>query len=265
MAQTMHRSTSRVLDIIDLLSSSTEGYTLTEIAQSLSSPKSSILPMLQTMTARGFIELNYRTNRYTIGLSLFFAASIYRNKISVNKFIDLEMQQVSHRTGESCCLGTLEHDHVLFLHRTDPPDSVSCYKSPGKTELSCIGAMGKALLCDYKLDELTELFFRDGGRLPPDVNLYRAHIQMEETRLTGISYEYGEVEPGIQCVAAPIRVRDQVAAAIGVILPAFRMNPEKAVAATRTLQISVQKIENVLSAAEEDIQEIFSLNGFKNL
>ena len=84
MAQTAHRSTSRVLDIIELLSASIEGHTLTEIAQLLNSPKSSILPMLQTMAARGFIDLNYRTNRYTIGLGLYFAASIYRNKISVN-------------------------------------------------------------------------------------------------------------------------------------------------------------------------------------
>ncbi|MEI3307230.1 MAG: IclR family transcriptional regulator C-terminal domain-containing protein [Dysosmobacter sp.] len=77
--------------------------------------------------------------------------------------------------------------------------------------------MGKCLLCDYKLDELTELFFKDGGRLPPQLNLYRAHIQMEETRITNLAYEYGEVEPGIQCVASPIRVQDRVVAALGVI------------------------------------------------
>lgn len=265
MAQTMHRSTSRILDIITLLSSSTEGFTLTEIAQSLESPKSSILPMLQTMTARGFTELDYQTGRYTIGLNLFYAASIYRNKISMNKFIDMEMRQITYRTGEACCLGIAQGPNVLYIHRTDPTDSITCYKVPGRTELGCIGAMGKSLLCDYKLDELSELFFKDGGRLPPDVNLYRTHIQMEETRLTGISYEYGEVEPGIQCIAAPIRYHEKVIAALGVILPAFRMNPEKSVTATKSLQISVQKIENVLSSGKENIEEVFSLNGFKNL
>lgn len=52
MAQTPHRSTSRVLDIFDLLSTTMEGFTLTEIAQALQSPKSSILPILQTMASR---------------------------------------------------------------------------------------------------------------------------------------------------------------------------------------------------------------------
>ncbi len=265
MAQTAHRSTSRVLDIFDLLSNTTEGYTLTEIAQALESPKSSILPILQTMAVRNYIDLDYHTNRYTIGINLFYAGSIFRNKISINKFIDMEMRQLTHRSEESCCLGTLEGDHVLFLHRTDPPDSVCCHKVPGRTELACLGAIGKSLLCDYKLDELTELFFKDGGRLPPQLNLYRAHIQMEEARLTNISYEYGEVEPGIQCVASPIRYHDKVVAAIGIILPSFRVNPEKAMTAAKSLPISVQKIENVLSTTEESMQEIFSLNGFKNL
>lgn len=117
MAQTPHRSTSRVLDIFDLLSTTMEGFTLTEIAQALQSPKSSILPILQTMAARNYIDLDYRTNRYTIGINLFCAGSIYHNKISINKFIDLEMRQLTHRTDEACCLGTLEGDHVLFLHQ----------------------------------------------------------------------------------------------------------------------------------------------------
>lgn len=265
MAQTAHRSTSRVLDIMELLSSSVEGHTLTEIAQALDSPKSSILPMLQTMTARGFIDLNYRTNRYTIGLGLYFAASIYRSKISVNRFIDLEMQHVTFQIGESCCLGVLSGKDVLFLHRTNPVENVICHKSPGQTELGCIGAMGKALLCDYKLDELTELFFKNDGRLPPDVNLYRTHIQMEETRQTGIAYEYGEVESCIHCVATPIRMDEQVVAALGIVLPTTRMNPEKVMNATKSLQVSARRIENILAVSDEILVEIFSLNGFKNL
>ena len=227
MAQTPHRSTSRVLDIFDLLSTTMEGFTLTEIAQALQSPKSSILPILQTMASRNYIDLDYRTNRYTIGINLFCAGSIYHNKISINRFIDLEMQQLTRRTDEACCLG--------------------------------------CLLCDYKLDELTELFFKDGGRLPPQLNLYRAHIQMEETRITNLAYEYGEVEPGIQCVASPIRVQDRVVAALGVILPSFRVNPEKAMTAAKALPVSIQKIENILSTTDESLDEVFSLNGFKNL
>ena len=60
---------------------------------------------------------------------------------------------------------------------------------------------------------------------------------MEETRITNLAYEYGEVEPGIQCVASPIRVQDRVVAALGVILPSFRVNPEKAMTAAKALPL----------------------------
>lgn len=265
MAQTGHRSTSRVLDIFDLLSNTMDGYTLTEIAQALDAPKSSILPILQTMAARSYLELDYHTNRYTIGVNLFYAASIYRNKMSVNKFIDMEMHLLTHRTSEPCVLGVLEGKNTLFLHRADPIETVFCHKAPGKTELACLGALGKCLLSDYKLDELTDLFLKDGGKLPPNLNLYRAHIQMEETRITNLAYEYGDVEPGIQCVAAPIRHEDKIVAALGIILPTFRVNPEKVMTAARALPLAVQKIENILNSTHEDLKDIFLLSGFKNL
>ena len=41
MATTEHRPTERVLDILELLSNSEEGMTLTELAKALNAPKSS--------------------------------------------------------------------------------------------------------------------------------------------------------------------------------------------------------------------------------
>ena len=55
MATTEHRPTERVLDILELLSNSEEGMTLTELAKALNAPKSSIMPLVHTMTARKFI------------------------------------------------------------------------------------------------------------------------------------------------------------------------------------------------------------------
>ncbi len=266
MAQTAHRSTSRVLDIFELLSTtSSEGATLTEIAQTLNSPKSSILPILQTLVARGYIQVDHRANRYSIGVNLYMVASVYRNKISANTFIDLEMKRLTAQIGESCCLAVLQGRETLFLHRTDPQDAIYCQKAPGKKELACLGAAGKSLLCDYKLKELSDLFLENGQVLPNDVNLYRIHVQMEEARLTYLSYEYGEVESGIQSIASPIRSGEKVVAAISMILPGFRATPEKVLDCSRLLPISAQKIENALLNSTESMEDIFSLDGFRNL
>ena len=61
MATTEHRPTERVLDILELLSNSEEGMTLTELAKALNAPKSSIMPLVHTMTARNFIYMQKDT------------------------------------------------------------------------------------------------------------------------------------------------------------------------------------------------------------
>ena len=86
MAQTAHRSTSRVLDIFELLSTtSSDGATLTEIAQALESPKSSILPILQTLVARGYIDMDYRTiNILLVSISIWPLQFTAARSLSIN-------------------------------------------------------------------------------------------------------------------------------------------------------------------------------------
>ena len=62
----MHRSTYRVLKIFELLSATSEGMSLTGLAQKLEIPKGSLHPILKTMQAMNFIRMNDNGN-YTIG------------------------------------------------------------------------------------------------------------------------------------------------------------------------------------------------------
>ena len=263
MPQTSHRSTSRVLDVFDLLANAPGGYTLTEIARILASPKSSMLPILQTLAARNYIQL--KNGRYYIGPSLYFAASVYRKQISVNKFIDMEMKRLATAIEESSILAVREGSKALFIHMSACQDPVHCQKSVGLREDGPRGAMGKALLRDFKLDELAHLVAKDGVRLPDPLNLYQAHVQMEEARVVNIAYESGEIEYAIHCMASPIRHGGKIAAALGIILPTFRLTPKKSADAEINLRLAVQKIENVIASSDESVQEIFSVNGFRNL
>jgi len=65
-----HRSTARVLDILEYLALSKDGgSTLTELSVALDAPKSSLFPILHTLLSRKYIWLDRRTNRYYIGIS----------------------------------------------------------------------------------------------------------------------------------------------------------------------------------------------------
>ena len=56
MTQGQHRATARVLDILESLSGSEEGLTLTELSQALDAPKSSLFPIVHTLEERRYLR-----------------------------------------------------------------------------------------------------------------------------------------------------------------------------------------------------------------
>lgn len=65
MTQGQHRATARVLDILESLSGSEEGLTLTELSQALDAPKSSLFPIVHTLEERRYLRQDDGTGRYT--------------------------------------------------------------------------------------------------------------------------------------------------------------------------------------------------------
>ena len=63
-----HRPTERVLDILELVTGEgARAYTLTEIASKLSSPKSTLFPVIHTLRERRYLVYDEMTSRYSLG------------------------------------------------------------------------------------------------------------------------------------------------------------------------------------------------------
>mgnify|MGYP000913538024 CR=1 FL=1 len=88
----MHRSTYRVLKIFELLSATSEGMSLTGLAQKLEIPKGSLHPILKTMQAMNFIRMNDNGN-YTIGQAAYFVGSSYTKNSDLLQEIDYVLNQ----------------------------------------------------------------------------------------------------------------------------------------------------------------------------
>ncbi len=236
--------------------------TLTEIAAYLDAPKSSILPMLQTMSARGFLDLSNEGTRYAIGPKMVFDSLIYRNRLNPAQFIDIEMKQLSKTLKVSSYLSILDGRDALVIHRIDPPGPVAHLKRKGDKELGVISAAGKSLLCDYRLTELTDLYINENAKLPAEVNIYLSHVEMERSRITGLNYENGSIEPGVQAVAGQIRHDSKIVAALGVILLDYQVTPTLVMDVNSQLLLSIRKIENIIDNSTETPEEIFRAASF---
>ena len=123
MTQGQHRATARVLDILESLSGSEEGVTLTELSQALDAPKSSLFPIVHTLEERRYLRQDDGTGRYTMGpraLVLGAAFSADRGLAPITQV----MKEVASKCQETCQMGILDQDRVLYVAREDSPQPI---------------------------------------------------------------------------------------------------------------------------------------------
>src|SRR5829696_2585268 len=104
-----HRAANRVVDILELLAKRPDGLTLRDVSAQLEAPKSSLLPLLRALTARGYLAQG-RAGEYRLGhgaLDLGAATPAHRELVDVARPAAAELMR---RTGETVFVGVLSAD-----------------------------------------------------------------------------------------------------------------------------------------------------------
>lgn len=245
MATTEHRPTERVLDILELLSNSEEGMTLTELAKALNAPKSSIMPLVHTMTARNFIYMQKDTLRYHIGVATYSVGVAYNNRKASLQFIQQEMNNITALSNETCQLGIQSRNMVLYIAKKDSPQPIRLMSSVGKQlPLYCTG-LGRALLAYKSEEEIRSLF-------PEVLTAYTPHTiatindllkELELTRQRGYAVEREETNLMVNCIAVSLDYNNAPIAALSISIPTFRIFESKEKEAVQILWEAKQRIE----------------------
>lgn len=256
-----HRPTERVLDILELLASTNDGYTLTEIANAISAPKSTILPIIHTLCHRNFLALNNTTSRYIIGIDSFIVGSACLKNMDILSLLKSELQQIVDATSETCQLGILVNaSDVLYLIKIDSPEPLRLVSFVGKQLPAYCSAIGKALISQYSLEQLHNVY--PDGLKPMTANTITDftafYNELEEIRKTGIASEVGESNIDSQCLAVPLKKGNQIVAAISVSMPTYRSTPQKLELIKVQLFKAQQKIESIFHDLNIDAHTLFS-------
>ncbi len=224
MNNTEHRSTSRVLDILELLSQKRAGYTMAEISRYLDAPKSSLFPILHTMEARGFLRLDNTSQRYCIGQQAFLTGSAYESTRPVYDYISGLMDGIVKECQETCHLGILTGSSILYIAKKEAPNPIMLRSHIGQRLPAYCTGIGKALLSRHSREEIATMYPEPWERYTantlPDLNsLFQ---ELDKTRETGFAYEWAELTEDICCVAVPLCCQEKVIAALSVCVPQFR-------------------------------------------
>ena len=229
--ETPHNATTRVLDILELLAANSGGMTLTELAKSMNAPKSSIFPIVHTLENRGFLFRNPETGKYFIGQQTYLVGGTYENRAVVITYVRTQMKRISETCGESCNLGILDRGQVSYIYVSNP-------ETCGQNSLSHMAglhfpaycsAMGKALLFNYSLEELRNLYPNPLERYTPNTvgSIDILYGQLMLYRKEGFAYETAEARDEVFCIAVPLCNGPRIVAALSVSMPLSRMTDEK--------------------------------------
>lgn len=250
MQQEQHRATARVLEILEYLAAATEnGYTLTEVASALNVPKSSLFPIIHTLEEQKYIRLDKRSGQYSIGIGTWLLSMRFSQEQGL-QLISQIMQSVVETCQETCQLGILDQENVLYIEKADSPQTIRMISRVGKRLPANSTAIGKALLCGLDDDAVRALYPDGLPQLTEHTVVEMAKLleQLESVRQAGVATEEEESTPQLRCWAVPLRRRNEVFAALSVSVPLFRCTPEKEEQVRGCLLDAQREIERLAEA-----------------
>ncbi|GAA1918379.1 IclR family transcriptional regulator [Microbacterium aoyamense] len=220
----------RVLAVLIELAEHPAGATLDELTQALQSPKSTIHRALTSLrTARLATQLSRGV--YVLGdefIRLAFENYAARPDAAL---VEPILRALSERFGETAHYAVLEGPDVVYRAKVDPPAGAMRLTSVvGGRNPAYRTAVGKLLLADTVRSE-SELR-RVVGEQPLEKRTPRTETdpaalwaELQRIRELGYAVDDQENEPGVNCVAVPLRLGDDLPArgAVSVSAVAFRL------------------------------------------
>jgi len=218
----------RGLKILSTLSRENSKLTLSEVAASLGTTRSSAYRLLYTLEHLGFVEYDARSKNYALGPQVLALGYGY---LASRDIIDVAMPhlvRLRDRTGWSAHLGELHGRDVVYVARVATRRSIASIVHVGTRLPAHATTMGRILLSSLSDQEIRDLYNQDLSRsfnLSPYSDLGELLKQIAADRAEGIVVQSSGYEPGVASVAAPIHdVSGRIVAAINVSAVALLAN-----------------------------------------
>lgn len=224
------RSSARVVAALEALTRSEEGLGLAELSLAVGAPKSSLLGILRSLVALGYLAHSH--GLYRLGPRSFRLAA---DMLAVRRFPTLVrpvLQDLHARTLETVFLVQLDPvaRRVTYVEGIDSPNPIRYTVPTGTTRPLYVSAGGLMLLAfqdpgfidtylgSVTLDPLTPRTITDVGQL---------RLRLQTIRRDGFAVSLGETVPGAAGLAAPIFNADgTVTAGLLIAAPIERFEKE---------------------------------------
>ena len=207
-----------------LTSVSTRSLGLSEIAEDVALPKSTVARILFTLEAIGAVERDLEEGAYSVGPNVrsMSRASATMADLAVNARPYLAM--LSRELGEDASIGAADRTTVRFIAQESADNTVQVSDWTGTMIPMYLVPAGLVILANWpahRVDRaLQGLLEATTSKSVTEPEQIRARL--EKIREDGYSWVFGEFSEELNSVAAPVTGPAGVIGALGVHGPAFR-------------------------------------------
>lgn len=219
----------RTLDIIETMASDSRGLTITEANRRFRIPKSSVYAILQTLTARGYLEKD-EDERYSLTLKIFSLGSALVDSLDLRKRLYPHLRELTEKAGITGHIAIFDSGYAVYIEKVEVLGALRLTTWVGKRMPVHSTSIGKALIAHLPDEEVDRIIAARGLTRLTDKTITvarRLKTELARVRQAGYAVSNEENEDGVRAVASPIFDHDgKVVAAVNLGGPAVQMKVE---------------------------------------
>lgn len=237
MAKEQVSSILRALQILECFADTGTEWTLKALVQNLNLPTTTVYRQVSTLAERQYLVQDPVRKSYRVGPRLLQLSSAVVGQSDLRRTARPELEKLSDTVRETINLSALlEHD-IYYLDKVETHRSIVCNTQVGSRAPAYATSCGKILLAFQSEAYLEEYFQWMAQHARPltertVTDPARLREELRQARMDGYSIDYGEIETGLICIAAPVYDAGQkVTAAVSISGPDYRMSEDQALMA----------------------------------
>ncbi|WP_231637349.1 IclR family transcriptional regulator [Paenibacillus sp. FJAT-27812] len=235
---------SRALDILFALAEADGALSVSDIAQKVSIPESSIYRFLQTLEQNGIVE---RRGKGQIGLGMrildlarSLSQQVHRELVPLALPI---MEELTQETNETSLLFVRSGTSAISIQTVRSKALIQYSAENGRMLPLYLGASGKAILAYESEKTIQNVLDKFAPNLSKDTLLQELHHIREQ----GYALTQGEIDPDVCAVGAPIfDSRGALVASLSIAGPKYRFDDKLRRLSIQAVQHAAEQVSRKL-------------------
>lgn len=251
------RAIDRAMRILMGFTADSAELTINALAASADVPRSTAFRILATLEAAGFVERGQVADTYRLGPSALLVGGAALRHLDFQQRLRPQLEALMQATGETVHLVIFRDHQTLVVDKIDSYHAIRLVSGIGFRSPLHATSAGKLMLAHQPAARIDHIlrqhpFTPFTAHTITDADALRQHF--DQIRQQGYAVDDEEFEPGLRCVAAPIRDSSHaVVAGVSISGPTQRMTREKVATLIPVLLSHAEQMSRTLGYGGETL------------